>query len=247
MLRLLLLFLLLLIGAMKLWARPSAPASKAPEKRNGYPIDRVAAPADAYPPDIVESLVAAAGRPAEPLYVLRWFLDPKTANDPVKIESARFVHEKGIAFTGLKKDDAFRIQDTFVTQLRQRGLLLFATNAASDPDNFSGPMMYDLALIHGNDPMEIIRFIQTNAPNQNLDTETIVARLETWNKANPFDIVAAETDAVIGKFHAKPLDLDAFAKDVYLLNPDAIDQGSGTVDAYAEEMEKSGTFTLWWD
>jgi Domain of unknown function (DUF4253) len=91
-----------------------------------------------------------------------------------------------------------------------------------------------------SNPFALIRSARTAAPNYDLDTDGIIARLTDWQKLCSFEITGAEGDTLEIKFDTLPADMDEFAQDLYDFCPDLVDQGTGCLHEMIEEMEKNG-------
>src|ERR1044071_1078118 len=91
-----------------------------------------------------------------------------------------------------------------------------------------------------SDPFQAIRATHTGAPNYDLDTETIIARLTKWQSLCSFTVTGAEGDAVDIKFDTLPQNMDAFVRDLYEFCPDLVDQGTGCLHEMIEAMEDAG-------
>jgi hypothetical protein len=90
------------------------------------------------------------------------------------------------------------------------------------------------------DPFAAVRDADTAAPNFDLSTDDIIARLTKWQSLCTFDVVAAEADSLEIKFKTLPADMDAFARDLYEFCPDLVDQGTGCIHEMIEAMEEAG-------
>jgi hypothetical protein len=88
------------------------------------------------------------------------------------------------------------------------------------------------------DQFEIIRKAETGAPNFDMDTDAIIARLQQWQALCKFRVTGAGHDTIDIKFDTLPADMAAFAKDVYDFCPDLVDQGTGCVAEMIEEMDE---------
>ena len=103
----------------------------------------------------------------------------------------------------------------------------------------------ELVIARGADQFDILRTARTDAVNFGILTEAIIKQLESWDRAHGIDNVLANT--VVFKLRERPVDLDAFAKEVYAFCPDVVDQGTGTLAALAKEIGARGEVSLWWD
>lgn len=105
----------------------------------------------------------------------------------------------------------------------------------------------ELVIGPGESQFDILRLARTDAVNYDMDTEDIVTKLREYDAAYGITIMHAETDTVELNLWRTPDDLAAFAADLYDFCPDIVDQGIGSVEAFAESVEIVGTVYLWWD
>lgn len=125
------------------------------------------------------------------------------------------------------------------------GLVAFVgvTNSLAKPQ----PVGVELVVAQGRDQFDILRTAKTDGVNYDLDTKAIVAELRAWDKEFGIDIWQAETDTVQLRLKTMPKNLLAFAQRVYKFCPDIVDQGVGSVEKLAKEIEKTKSVVLWWD
>lgn len=91
-----------------------------------------------------------------------------------------------------------------------------------------------------SDPFALIRAANTSAPNFDLDTDAIIARLEQWQTLCSLTVTAATHDSADIEFTTLPADMDAFVRDLYDFCPDLVDQGTGCVHEMVEMLEETG-------
>lgn len=77
---------------------------------------------------------------------------------------------------------------------------------------------------------------QTKAPNFDLETADIVAKLQAWDAAYGIEIQDVENDAVTVMFQTLPEDLPGLAADIYEFCPDVIEQHFGCFDSLVEDL-----------
>jgi hypothetical protein len=99
----------------------------------------------------------------------------------------------------------------------------------------------------GRSQFDIVRIAASDAVNYDMVTEDLIKRLEAWDKAYGIDIFRAESDTIDLRLLTLPKDLRKFVEEVYDFCPDIVDQGTGTVEALKEDVEKTRTVFLWWD
>jgi hypothetical protein len=105
----------------------------------------------------------------------------------------------------------------------------------------------EVVVAPGSSQFEILRIARTEAPDLDLTTDVIAARLQRWDDAHGLDLWHAETDTVELDLVRRPQDLAAFAAEVYEICPDAVEQMAGSLEALAREIGRSGSVQLWWD
>lgn len=89
---------------------------------------------------------------------------------------------------------------------------------------------------------------RTSAPNYNLNTDAIVARLELWDQRHGIKkIKNVDSSALTLVFERTPDPLETFVDEVYQFCPDIVDQGLETVQNLAKDIAKRNTLILWWD
>lgn len=91
-----------------------------------------------------------------------------------------------------------------------------------------------------NDEFALLRQQQTSAPNFDLTTEAIIARLQQWKKLCSFRVTEADGDRATIEFDSLPKDMEAFVKDVYDFCPDLVDQGTGCAAEFIEMASETG-------
>lgn len=100
-------------------------------------------------------------------------------------------------------------------------------------------------LMTQQDDRSILRYEQTEGVNYGITTDSLIRTLDAWKLQ--LRITGASSDWMEASIEAPVQDWDALARQVYAFCPDVVDQGTGTVEALAEEMRLSRTLFLWWD
>ncbi|MDS3861543.1 DUF4253 domain-containing protein [Thermosynechococcaceae cyanobacterium BACA0444] len=77
---------------------------------------------------------------------------------------------------------------------------------------------------------------QTEAPNFDLETDDIVAKLQAWDQQYGVEIQDVENDALTVMFQTLPEELEGLAADIYQFCPDVIDQHFGCFDSFVEDL-----------
>lgn len=73
--------------------------------------------------------------------------------------------------------------------------------------------------------------------------------LKRLDRTHPFRLYGAGIDVIEGRFADAPHGQDAHtpARAMYRFDPDVVEQGTETVGALAQELERTGELYLWWD
>lgn len=93
--------------------------------------------------------------------------------------------------------------------------------------------------------MAILRYEQTDGINYDITTDSLIQRLDGWGLQ--LTITGASHDWMEAKIGKAIIDWQLLAEEVYAFCPDVVEQGTGTVEALAEEMKRTKTLYLWWD
>jgi hypothetical protein len=112
-------------------------------------------------------------------------------------------------------------------------------------DSFgTGP---DKVAITRADDLGYLAMVRTDGVNYDIEHEKVLERYQQWDKKYGLQLVGAGQDWLEAHFVHPPDDWKVFAKEVYAFCPDVVDQGTGTVDALAKEMQSGNLVFLWWD
>lgn len=93
--------------------------------------------------------------------------------------------------------------------------------------------------------MAILRYEQTDGINYEITTDSLIQVLEAWDLQ--LTVIGASSDWMDARIGSPVSDWNELARKVYAFCPDVVDQGTGTVEALAEEMRRTKTLYLWWD
>jgi hypothetical protein len=104
-----------------------------------------------------------------------------------------------------------------------------------------------IAIVRGNDPYAYLAIVRTDGIHYDLTHEDVVARYREWDQRYGLSLVGAGLVWLEAELERPPPDWLAFAREVYEVCPDVVDQGTGDVRALADEMQRTGTLYLWWD
>jgi hypothetical protein len=103
-----------------------------------------------------------------------------------------------------------------------------------------------LAVLPTADKYEVLQAVGTDGVNYDVDNAAVITWLRNMEAQNPFTLTGAGLDFLEGYFVSAPQNSAALAKRMYEFCPDIVDQGTGSVEALAEELAK-GRLYFWWD
>ena len=104
-----------------------------------------------------------------------------------------------------------------------------------------------IAVIKGQDELDILRYRRTDGINHDLENEDIVNRISEWKSKYGLIVIGCGRDWLQVEFDKLPSDINAFADEVYEFCPDAVDQGVGTIDKLKQAIIEIKGAWLWWD
>lgn len=146
---------------------------------------------------------------------------------------------RGIAFRVHTDSTPVRIA-ALAERIRPEGYAIYRSRMGfgGEPDELCVLMTQHL-------DMAILRYEQTDGMNYDITTESLIQRLEAWGLQ--LTITGASDDWVEARIGKKISDWRSLAEEVYAFCPDVVEQGTGSVEALAEEMKRTNTLYLWWD
>ncbi|MES2132994.1 MAG: DUF4253 domain-containing protein [Bacteroidota bacterium] len=104
-----------------------------------------------------------------------------------------------------------------------------------------------MAILKTTDQYEVIKQIKTDGINYNIDTDSLIKIVKQFDSKYSLSLTGTSGDWCEFKINKEPADWMVFAKEAYAVCPDIVDQGTGTVEALADELKKSKKLYFWWD
>lgn len=187
--------------------------------------------------DIITEIRQYNSSPIEPFH----YSLGKTYTDGKEIESNP-IRLKGIVFA-----EEYNKSDNLVATLskgfRSKGYSIFVVeqrfNIGNKPDN--------IAVLKTTDKYEVLRQIQTDGINFDITNDSLLTIIKRFDNEYALDLVGASGDWCSFVINKEPTSWLSFAKDVYKVCPDVVDQGAGTVQKLADEMQRTRRLYFWWD
>ena len=104
-----------------------------------------------------------------------------------------------------------------------------------------------IAIIKGNEELDILRYRRTDGINYGLDSEDVLKKVSEWDALFTVSVIGCERDWLHLEFEKLPNDLTAFANEVYEFCPDSVDQGVGSIEELEKAIISMRGVWLWWD
>jgi hypothetical protein len=101
-------------------------------------------------------------------------------------------------------------------------------------------------LLPTTDKYAVIAAMQTDGANADVYTADIIKWLKELEAEQPFVLTGVGFDYLEGNFTAPLKDPRGLARRMYKFCPDIVDQGTGTVEKLAKELQR-GRLYFWWD
>jgi hypothetical protein len=102
-----------------------------------------------------------------------------------------------------------------------------------------------ISIIHSADKYNTLRLQQTSGGSYLFSTDSLVEKLQTFEKKYPFHFIGVGDDWLVIKTNDTPEDWTDFAKEVLKVCPPEDDVN---IDKYAEEIKSTnGRISMWWD
>jgi hypothetical protein len=103
-----------------------------------------------------------------------------------------------------------------------------------------------IGLLPTTDKYAVMAAMDTNGDNYEIGSADVIAWMKELEAEQPFVLTGIGFDYMEGRFTAPVKDPSGLARRMYQFCPDIVDQGVGTVDKLAEELQKESLY-FWWD
>jgi hypothetical protein len=92
-----------------------------------------------------------------------------------------------------------------------------------------------------------LKQVETDGINYDITNDSLIKIVKKFDEKYSLELIGASGDWCDFYVNSEPKDWNEFAKEVYKVCPDVVDQGAGTVEALADEMKKTKRLYFWWD
>lgn len=133
----------------------------------------------------------------------------------------------------------FALKDSF----KKKGYRIFVLennfDIGKEPDR--------IGVLKTADQFEVLKQVGTDGINYGITNDSLVAIMRKFDRKYWLDLVGASGDWCEFMIQSEPGSWLEFAKEVYAVCPDVVDQGTETVEALAEHLQASKRLYFWWD
>jgi hypothetical protein len=167
---------------------------------------------------------------------------PKMINETGKETEAGPVAVKGLMFTE-KNSKSYSLIFALQKRLLKKGYSIFLYENNFDfnkkPD--------DIVVLKTTDKYAVLKQIETDGINYDIDNDSLISIIKRFDKKYDLQLIGASYDWCEFAIRKEPGSWSDFAKEVYKVCPDVVDQGAGTLEALENEMRQKKRLYFWWD
>lgn len=152
------------------------------------------------------------------------------------------IHLKGIVF-GEQNSKSYDVVFNLKDKLKQKGYTIFLLE-----NNFNIDEKLDnIGVLKTTDKFTVLKQIATDGINYDITNDSLISIIKQFDNKYSLELIGASGDWCEFLINKEPMDWMTFAKEVYKVCPDDVDQGTGTIEALADEMKKTKRLYFWWD
>jgi hypothetical protein len=104
-----------------------------------------------------------------------------------------------------------------------------------------------LAIVNTADQYEVLHETGTDGMNYDISNDSVIAIIRGLDEKYDLTLTGAGYDWCQFTIGKEPGSWQRMAEEIYKVCPDVVDQGTGTVEALADELRDYKTLYLWWD
>lgn len=104
-----------------------------------------------------------------------------------------------------------------------------------------------MAILKTTDQFEVLKHIETNGINYDIDNDSVVSIMRDLDKKYQFDLIGANGEWCEFTIKSEDVDWKKLAEDAYRVCPDLIDQGEGSLEDLVTSMQQTKRLYFWWD
>jgi hypothetical protein len=152
------------------------------------------------------------------------------------------IYLKGLVFseTNSKSYDlVLLLKDKF----KEKGYSIFLLENNFNINN----KLDNIGVLKTTDKYTVLKQIATDAINYDITNDSLISIIKSFDRKYSLELIGTSGDWCEFIIHNEPKSWTQFAKEVYKVCPDVVDQGAGTLQALADEMKRTKRLYFWWD
>lgn len=152
------------------------------------------------------------------------------------------IYLKGLVFSD-KNARSYDIVFSLKDQFKEKGYSIFLLE-----NNFNiGNKLDNIGVLKTTDKYTILKQIATDGINYDITNDSLISIIKTFDREYSLELLGASGDWCEFIIQKEPQNWTQLANEVYKVCPDVVDQGTGTIQALADEMKKTRRLYFWWD
>lgn len=160
--------------------------------------------------------------------------DGEIESDPIYLEGLIFKEKNSKSY-----DLVFSLKNKF----KEKGYSIFLLENNFNIDNKPDY----IGVLKTTDKYSILKQVATDGINWDINNDSLISIIKTFDKKYSLELIGASGDWCEFIIHNEPKSWIQFAKEVYEVCPDVVDQGTGNIQALADEMKRTKRLYFWWD
>lgn len=165
----------------------------------------------------------------------------KTITKDEEIESDP-IYLRGLVFQE-QNSKSYQTVFSLKEKLKIKGYSVFLLE-----NNFGiGNRLDAIGVLKTTDKYVVLKQIQTDGINYDITNDSLISIIKRFDKKYALELIGASGDWCEFIIHKEPVNWKIFAKEVYKVCPDVVDQGTGTLDALVKELQTTKRLYFWWD
>lgn len=150
----------------------------------------------------------------------------------------------GLRFELIPKKEALEIFEQYHQKVSSVGQFMYLTDLDFDD---SMQAYYDICIVPFSDQFEVIKLVQTSAPNYDLTNDQVISWLREKSREFEFRTTVIDFDRIETILITEPKSYKILAEDIYEFCPDVIEQGHDSMKALIKHLQKTKQMWFWWD
>lgn len=150
------------------------------------------------------------------------------------------------AISGIMFDEDLEVAEKIVVTYRgafkRKGYSLFVLErnyGLMEPDR--------VGILKTMDHLVVLQEVGTNGVDYGVNNDSVISIMRTFDEKYDLELVGAGGDWCEYEITKAPKSWTIMAEEVFAVCKDVVNMGPGSVDAYAEELEKTKRLSFFWD